>query len=96
MGVLAGQGRRRRLVILGGGIVFIFTLLAVALRWGGTWRFERLETTGGVALGVLITDVVSIAIASISRGWMLFVSVFWIQYAAPSSCHAIVRIRSPA
>ena len=30
MGVLAGQGRRRRLVILGGGIVFIFTLLAVA------------------------------------------------------------------
>ena len=30
MGVLAGQGRRRRLVILGGGIVFLFTLLAVA------------------------------------------------------------------
>ena len=30
MGVLAGQGRRRRLVILGGGIVFVFTLLAVA------------------------------------------------------------------
>src|SRR5262249_40610592 len=29
-GVLAGQGRRRRLVILGGGIVFVFTLLAVA------------------------------------------------------------------
>jgi MFS transporter, FSR family, fosmidomycin resistance protein len=30
MGVLAGQGRRRRLVILGGGIVFVLTLLAVA------------------------------------------------------------------
>lgn len=30
MGVLAGQGRRRRLVILGGGIVFVITLLAVA------------------------------------------------------------------
>ena len=30
MGVLAGQGRRRRLVILGGGIVFVFTLIAVA------------------------------------------------------------------
>src|SRR5207248_5274582 len=30
MGVLAGQGRRRWLVILGGGIVFVFTLLAVA------------------------------------------------------------------
>ena len=30
MGVLAGQGRRRRLVILGGGIAFVFTLLAVA------------------------------------------------------------------
>jgi MFS transporter, FSR family, fosmidomycin resistance protein len=30
MGVLAGQGRRRRLVILGGGIVFLITLLAVA------------------------------------------------------------------
>ena len=30
MGVLAGQGRRRRLVILGGGILFVFTLLAVA------------------------------------------------------------------
>jgi FSR family fosmidomycin resistance protein-like MFS transporter len=30
MGVLAGEGRRRRLVILGGGIVFVFTLLAVA------------------------------------------------------------------
>jgi len=30
MGVLAGQGRRRRLVILGGGIVFQITLLAVA------------------------------------------------------------------
>jgi FSR family fosmidomycin resistance protein-like MFS transporter len=30
MGVLAGQGRRRRLAILGGGIVFVFTLLAVA------------------------------------------------------------------
>jgi MFS transporter, FSR family, fosmidomycin resistance protein len=30
MGVLAGQGRRRRLVILGGGIVFPLTLLAVA------------------------------------------------------------------
>ena len=31
LGVLAGQGRRRRLVILGGGILFVFTLLAVAL-----------------------------------------------------------------
>src|SRR2546430_9119157 len=30
MGVLAGQGRRRRLVILGGGILFVFTLLAAA------------------------------------------------------------------
>ena len=30
MGVLAGQGQRRRLVILGGGIVFLITLLAVA------------------------------------------------------------------
>jgi len=30
MGVLAGQGRRRRLVILGGGIVFLLTLIAVA------------------------------------------------------------------
>jgi MFS transporter, FSR family, fosmidomycin resistance protein len=30
MGVLAGQGRRRRLVILGGGIAFVFTLLAAA------------------------------------------------------------------
>jgi FSR family fosmidomycin resistance protein-like MFS transporter len=30
MGVLAGQGRRRRLVILAGGIVFLLTLLAVA------------------------------------------------------------------
>ena len=30
MGVLAGQGRRRRLVILGGGILFLLTLLAVA------------------------------------------------------------------
>jgi len=30
MGVLAGQGRRRRLVILGGGIVFLLTLLAMA------------------------------------------------------------------
>jgi MFS transporter, FSR family, fosmidomycin resistance protein len=30
MGVLAGQGRRRRLVILAGGIVFLCTLLAVA------------------------------------------------------------------
>ena len=30
MGVLAGQGRRRRLAILGGGIVFVLTLLAVA------------------------------------------------------------------
>jgi hypothetical protein len=30
MGVLAGQGRPRRLVILGGGIVFLLTLLAVA------------------------------------------------------------------
>ena len=30
MGVLAGQGRRRRLVILGGGIVFVLTLIAVA------------------------------------------------------------------
>ncbi len=30
MGVLAGQGRRRRLVILGGGIAFVFTLLTMA------------------------------------------------------------------
>jgi FSR family fosmidomycin resistance protein-like MFS transporter len=30
MGVLAGQGRRRRLVILGGGIAFVLTLLAAA------------------------------------------------------------------
>jgi FSR family fosmidomycin resistance protein-like MFS transporter len=30
MGVLAGQGRRRRLVILGGGVLFLLTLLAVA------------------------------------------------------------------
>jgi MFS transporter, FSR family, fosmidomycin resistance protein len=30
MGVLAGQGRRRRLVILGGGILFLLSLLAVA------------------------------------------------------------------
>ena len=30
LGVLAGQGRRRRLVILGGGIIFVLTLLAVA------------------------------------------------------------------
>ena len=30
MGVLAGQGRRRRLVILGGGALFLLSLLAVA------------------------------------------------------------------
>ena len=30
LGVLAGPGRRRRLVILGGGIVFVLTLLGVA------------------------------------------------------------------
>jgi MFS transporter, FSR family, fosmidomycin resistance protein len=30
LGVLAGQGRRRRLAILGGGIIFVLTLLAVA------------------------------------------------------------------
>ena len=30
LGVLAGQGRRRRLAILGGGGVFVFTLLSVA------------------------------------------------------------------
>jgi MFS transporter, FSR family, fosmidomycin resistance protein len=30
MGVLAGQGRRRRLVILGGGVLFVLTLLAMA------------------------------------------------------------------
>jgi FSR family fosmidomycin resistance protein-like MFS transporter len=30
LGVLAGQGRRRRLAILGGGIVFVLTLLGVA------------------------------------------------------------------
>ena len=30
LGILAGQGRRRRLAILGGGILFVLTLLAVA------------------------------------------------------------------
>jgi FSR family fosmidomycin resistance protein-like MFS transporter len=30
LGVLAGQGRRRRLTILGGGVLFVLTLLAVA------------------------------------------------------------------
>ena len=30
LGVLAGQGRRRRLAILGGGIIFVLTLLGVA------------------------------------------------------------------
>jgi MFS transporter, FSR family, fosmidomycin resistance protein len=30
LGILAGQGRRRRLAILGGGIIFVLTLLAVA------------------------------------------------------------------
>jgi len=30
LGVLAGQGRRRRLAILGGGVIFVLTLLAVA------------------------------------------------------------------
>ena len=30
LGVLAGQGRRRRLVILGGGVIFVLTLLGVA------------------------------------------------------------------
>ena len=31
LGVLAGQGRRRRLAILGGGILFVLTLLGMAL-----------------------------------------------------------------
>ncbi len=31
LGVLTGQGRRRRLAILGGGVVFVLTLIAVAL-----------------------------------------------------------------
>ncbi len=31
LGVLAGQGRRRRLVILGGGILFVLTLVGAAL-----------------------------------------------------------------
>ena len=31
LGVLAGQGRRRRLAILGGGILFVLTLVGVAL-----------------------------------------------------------------
>ena len=30
LGILAGQGRRRRLAVLGGGVVFILSLLAVA------------------------------------------------------------------
>ena len=30
LGVLAGQGRRRRLAILGGGVIFVLTLLGVA------------------------------------------------------------------
>jgi FSR family fosmidomycin resistance protein-like MFS transporter len=30
LGVLAGQGRRRRLVVLGGGVIFVLTLLGVA------------------------------------------------------------------
>jgi MFS transporter, FSR family, fosmidomycin resistance protein len=30
LGILAGQGRRRRLVILGGGVIFVLTLLGVA------------------------------------------------------------------
>jgi MFS transporter, FSR family, fosmidomycin resistance protein len=30
LGILAGQGRRRRLAVLGGGILFVLTLLAVA------------------------------------------------------------------
>ncbi len=30
LGILAGEGRRRRLAILGGGIIFVFTLLGVA------------------------------------------------------------------
>ena len=30
VGVLAGQGRRRRLAILGGGVIFVLTLLGVA------------------------------------------------------------------
>jgi len=30
LGVLAGDGRRRRLAILGGGVLFVLTLLAVA------------------------------------------------------------------
>ena len=45
---------------------------------------------------VVITGNVCSAIASISLGWTLLVRVFWIQYAAPASCHAIVRISSPA
>jgi len=30
LGVLAGQGRRRRLAVLGGGVIFVLTLIAVA------------------------------------------------------------------
>ncbi len=30
LGVLAGEGRRRRLAVLGGGVIFVLTLLAVA------------------------------------------------------------------
>ena len=30
LGVLAGHGRRRRLAVLGGGIIFVLTLLGVA------------------------------------------------------------------
>ena len=30
LGILAGEGRRRRLAVLGGGVVFILSLLAVA------------------------------------------------------------------
>src|ERR1700758_4924107 len=30
LGLLAGRGRRRRLAVLGGGIVFVLSLLAVA------------------------------------------------------------------
>src|SRR5271166_3965369 len=47
------------------------------------------------AAGGATTGRVSSAIASISRGWTLLVRVFWIQYAAPYSRQAIVRISSP-
>ena len=37
MGVLAGQGRRRRLVILGGGVLFLLTVLAVLSAVTAPW-----------------------------------------------------------